>query len=91
MKHNVQITIILVLMFIATQLIGLTIVSTYGDKELPLGIERPEVEEDMGYLPLMFAILIATGLALILVKFGAMKLWKIWFFIWRRKKIKRTT
>jgi presenilin-like A22 family membrane protease len=29
----------------------------------------------------MFAILIATGLALILVKFGAMKIWKTWFFI----------
>ncbi|MBT6995119.1 hypothetical protein HN865_00630 [Candidatus Woesearchaeota archaeon] len=81
MKHNMKITIVLVLMFIATQLIGLTIVDTYGDKELPLGIERPEVQENISYLPLIFAILIATGLALILVKFGAMKLWKAWFFV----------
>jgi presenilin-like A22 family membrane protease len=81
MKHNLKITIIITLLFLATQLIGLTIVDTYGDKELPLGIERPEVEEDMGYLPLIIAILLATGLALILVKFGAMKIWKTWFFI----------
>ncbi len=81
MKHNLKITIIIVLLFLATQLIGLKIVDNYDGKELPLGIERPEVEEEVGYIPLMFAILIATGLALILVKFGAMKIWKTWFFI----------
>ena len=81
MKHNIKITIILVLLFLLAQLVGLKIVDNYGDRDLPLGIERPEIEEDISYIPLMFAILIATGLALILVKFGAMKIWKIWFFI----------
>ena len=76
MKHNLKITIIIVLLFLTTQLIGLKIVDNYDGKELPLGIERPEVEEEVGFIPLMFAILIATGLALILVKFGAMKIWK---------------
>lgn len=81
MKHNVTITIILVSLFLLTQLVGLKIVDNYGDRDLPLGIERPEIEEDVSYIPLMFAILISTGLALILIRFGAMKIWKTWFFI----------
>lgn len=81
MKHNIYLTIILLCLFLATQLIGLVVVNKYYQKDLPLGIERPEVEEDVSYIPLLVAIIIATGLALLLINFGAQKLWKIWFFI----------
>jgi presenilin-like A22 family membrane protease len=89
MKHKVSVTIILVILFLAAQLIGLTVVNQYyktdlpedEQKVLPLGIERPEVEEEFSYIPLLIAIVIATGLALLLINLGAQKLWKVWFFV----------
>ncbi|MCD4759412.1 hypothetical protein K8R33_00815 [archaeon] len=81
MKHKPGVTAILVILFIVAQLIGLVVVDKYSEKELPLGIERPEVEEEFSYLPLLIAIVIATGLALLLINLGAQKLWKIWFMI----------
>jgi presenilin-like A22 family membrane protease len=48
---------------------------------LPYGIERPEIREKTGYLQIAFAIIIATVLAMILLKFQAMRLWKLWFFL----------
>lgn len=89
MKHKLGVTIILVVIFLAAQLIGLTVVNQYyktgllpeEQKALPLGIERPEVEEEFSYIPLLIAIVIATGLALLLINLGAQKLWKVWFFI----------
>ena len=50
-------------------------------EELPYGIERPEIKEKTGYLQIFFAIAIATALALILLKFQAVRLWKLWFFL----------
>ncbi|GAI71590.1 unnamed protein product, partial [marine sediment metagenome] len=44
MKHNIKITIILISMFIITQLIGLWVISVYNrpDNELPFSMEPPE-------------------------------------------------
>jgi len=50
-------------------------------RELPYGIERPDIKEKTSYLQIILAIAIATGLALILLKFQAMRLWKLWFFL----------
>src|SRR3989338_6835035 len=50
-------------------------------KELPYGLERPDIKEKTSYLQIILAIAIATGLALILLKFQAMRLWKLWFFL----------
>lgn len=46
-----------------------------------MGIERPEFKETTSYLPLLTGIIIATLLALLIIKLGALKLWRIWFFI----------
>ena len=82
MKHNLQVTLILVVLFVLAQLIGLAVTDKYlVGEELPYGIERPEVEENVSYIPIIIAILIATGLALLLMKFKVMSLWKTWFFI----------
>ena len=57
MKHNVKITLLLVALFLVTQIVGLGIVNNYIDKPatletgnvtfkaLPYSIERPEIEE----------------------------------------------
>src|SRR3989344_1874753 len=109
MKHDLKITVILVVLFFLSQLVGLAIVVSYVTVEkvfkeekilqdgkevviiveteheiiekLPYGIERPEMKEKTSYLQIIFAIIIATVLALILLKFQAMRLWKLWFFL----------
>lgn len=79
MKHNTTVTLALVLLFLAAQLIGLVIISKYTEKSLPFGIERPEFETNFSYVSLIISILIATGIALIIINLGAMKVWKAWF------------
>jgi len=81
MKHKIGVTFILVTLFLVAQFIGLAVVNNYNNKALPLGIERPVVEENVSYLPLLIAIIIATGIALLLINLGAQKIWKIWFFV----------
>ena len=93
MKHTLKITIILVLVFLAAQLMGLSILDSYIDHEalaetgnltysnLPIGIERPEVSEGSSFIYILLAILIGTALLLLLIKFKKMNLWKIWFLL----------
>ncbi len=82
MKHTLQVTLLLVLLFVLAQLIGLGITARYLEEgTLPYGIERPDVEENTAYIPILIAIAIATGLALLIIKFNALSLWKAWFFI----------
>lgn len=81
MKHTLRVTIILVVLFLLAHFVGLYITQVFLPKDLPLGIERPEVEESTSYIPIIIGILIATSLALILIKFRARKAWKLWFFI----------
>ncbi|MBS3149340.1 hypothetical protein J4455_01430 [Candidatus Woesearchaeota archaeon] len=82
MKHTYPVTLALVLLFFAAQIIGLLISNEYlKGTILPLNIERPEVEESQSYLPIVFAIIISTVIALILIKFRSVKIWKLWFFL----------
>lgn len=93
MKHSLLITIILISVFFVAQVLGLTIIDQYIDKpataetgelvykELPLNLERPEVEEQYSYIYILIAVLIGTILILLLIKFKSVKLWKLWFFL----------
>ncbi|MBI2508384.1 hypothetical protein HYV89_05535 [Candidatus Woesearchaeota archaeon] len=109
MKHTISITIVLVILFLLTQVIGLKIISNYISvkevvkeekiiedgkeivrkvvvqeevfEELPYGIERPAIKEKTSYIQIISAMVIATAIALILLKFQAMRLWKLWFFL----------
>ena len=77
-----QITSLLILFFLLAQVIGLFVIQSYYKEEtLPLSLERPVLEEDTSYWYLLVAIGIGTVLALVLAKFKAMKLWRVWFFI----------
>ena len=92
MKHHPKITIILLTIFLLAQFIGIAILYQYIDtsksletgktqfKDLPIG-ERPPVEEKTSFLPIIIAILIGTGLLLLLMKFHLIFIWKLWFFI----------
>ena len=109
MKHTLRVTLILITLFLISQIIGLVIINNYigfesviekqtividGKEEivsvvveketvdeLPYGIERPQLKEKGSYLSIIFAIIFATVLALILLKFQAIRLWKAWFFL----------
>ncbi len=95
MKHTLKITLILGLIFFISQIVGLAITNEYIDhkataekkepvhKDLPFKMERPEVEGTggMAVILIVSTILIGTLLLLLIVKFGGLTLWKIWFFI----------
>ena len=83
MKHTIIISLSLVILFLSAHLIGFYIINNYlpKTKELPLKIEKPQFEEKTAYIPIIITIVIATLLALVLLKFRALKLWKAWFFI----------
>ncbi|MBU0457759.1 MAG: presenilin family intramembrane aspartyl protease [Nanoarchaeota archaeon] len=92
MKHNLKITTIVLLTFLIAQFIGIGILYNYIDsaksaetgktefKDLPIG-ERPPIEEETSFLPIILAILIGTGLLLVLIKYNLMLIWKLWFLI----------
>ena len=86
-------TIWLVIIFFFTQLVGLLIISQNIDfnqsveegkitfEELPFDMERPPIAEQTSFLYLISAILIATVLVLVLMRFRKVRLWKFWFFL----------
>jgi presenilin-like A22 family membrane protease len=85
MKHNLKITAVLLLMFLATQFIGLYVIDHYTTTDLPLGLDSPELEEDREYnqmfISIIIAFVIAIGLLLLLTHFKAEFLLKLWFLL----------
>ena len=85
MKRNVKIAAVLLLMFLATQFIGLYVINHYSDKDLPLGLDSPKLEESREYnqmfLSILVAFVIAIGLLLLLTHFKAEFLLRLWFLI----------
>lgn len=83
MKHDLNITLILIFLFLSSHVIGLFIIKNYlpQEKSLPLGIEKPQFNEKTSYIPIIISLLLATLLALLLIKLSALRLWKLWFFL----------
>jgi len=95
MKHNLKITLLLLILFLTSQFIGLLVLNKYivkkevkpsGEvsvvwKETPI-VERPEVKnKDYSFLYLITGIIFGTILLLLLIKFKKTTLWKIWYFL----------
>jgi len=82
MKHTGRVIFVLVLLFLSSQIIGLLVVNQYGETgELPLNIERPETQESSSFVWIFFFVLIATLLALFLIKFSLLRIWRFWFLL----------
>lgn len=93
MKHDPNVIAILITVFVVAQIVGLTITFQYLDydktvvsgdatfKNLPFDTPRPEVDQSNSYILIMAAILVGTALVLTIIKFGKMRMWKIWFFL----------
>lgn len=91
MKHTLKITIALIIVFFASQIIGLAITNEYIDHQtttetgnvtwvdLPYSFARPEVEGGSAFITIIAAILIGTVLVLLLIKFRKINWWRTWF------------
>ncbi len=81
MKHRLDITLLLFLLFLTAHFAGILILNHYNiKKELPYNIQPPETREKTSFLSIFLVLLISTAIALFLIKFKALRLWKLWFF-----------
>ncbi len=95
MKHTVKVTLILIALFFAAQIVGLFTVNKYinieTDEAGDISIvhadtivgEQPDLDQhDKSYtfLALIVMVLIGTGLLFILIRFRLRKVWKLWFW-----------
>ncbi len=101
MKHPVKITVIILSMFLITQIFGLVVINAYSphtkqevkevggtiivenvtvQPQLPYGMQPPEMKPEISLISIMLSIILATGIILLLRRFGATLLLKIWFF-----------
>ncbi len=93
MKHSVTVTLILVGIFLISQLVGLAITNQYIDHftteetgvvtftSLPYNVQRPQVEPSYSFAYILVAILLGTGLIFLIIRFKVFSLWKFWFFL----------
>lgn len=94
MKHNGAVIAWMSFFFLIAQLVGLLVVYQYIDAEassregstqfkgLNLGgfvVERPQIQEGSSFAYIMAAVLIGTGILLLLVRWNLSWVWKCWF------------
>lgn len=89
-----KLVIRLVMLFLLAQLIGIVILSQYIDFKATAStgitttnaenyvVEPPQIEnENYSFIAIGLAIIIGTALILIIIKYNAMLIWKLWFFM----------
>lgn len=83
MKYKTRIVILMVLLFLVTQLIGLYVANYYsGGDNLPYGLQPPtDISPQQNLFSIVFSIVFAVLLILILMKLRAEFFMRIWFFI----------
>ena len=96
MKHNLKVTLILVIIFLLAQLFGVytytlnispeeqedgTIVISHKDTVLGPTPELEEEEKSFSFIPIFIAILIGTVILFALIRFNLGFLWKYWFLL----------
>lgn len=94
MKHTWPVTAALVLIFVATQLVGLALINRdieavefnpqTGQYEVTHQEQteslRPQTTGAASFLYLVFGVLVGTVLILVLMRFRQVRLWRLWFF-----------
>lgn len=83
MKHSLRIILLILIMFLITQLIGLVIVNVYAtsDDAIPYGFSPPsDLSPTTSFISIIFAIGIAVALMFILMKYKTELLLRLWFF-----------
>lgn len=83
MKHSLKIVVLLLLMFLTTQLIGLAVANVYAasNDNIPFGMNPPtDVNPTTSLVSIIFAIIFAVLLMFLLMKFRTELLLRLWFF-----------
>jgi presenilin-like A22 family membrane protease len=84
MKHSIKIVLLLLGMFLITQIIGLAVVNIYymHNDNIPYGMSPPEnVNPTSSLFSIVIAIGIAVVLMLLLMKFRTELFLRLWFFV----------
>lgn len=50
-------------------------------QDLPYGFERPDIAPGISYIFIGAAVILGTLLLLLIIKFGKLSLWKVWYFL----------
>jgi presenilin-like A22 family membrane protease len=80
MKYSIFTIAIIMSLFLIGTIFGLYVNKQYLTKELPYGIEPPQIEQKNSPWYVIGAVLFATGLILLARKFRFEMLMKIWFY-----------
>ena len=80
MKHTLNITLVLVLMFLLTQAIGLAVIHAYKTIQLPYGMQPPEIKPEISFWSILISIFLAVSFVFLLMKIHAGWVIKLWFF-----------
>ena len=83
MKHSLKIVVLLLLMFLTTQLIGLAVANVYftHNDNIPFGMNPPtDVSPTTSLISIVFAITFAVLLMFVLMKFRTELFLRLWFF-----------
>jgi len=83
MKHSLKIVVLLLSMFLTTQLIGLAVANVYftHNDNIPFGMNPPtDVSPTTSLISIVFAIIFAVLLMLVLMKFRTELFLRLWFF-----------
>ncbi len=84
MKHSIKIILLLLGMFLVTQIIGLAVVNIYfmHNDNIPYGMSPPQnVNPTSSLFSIIIAIGIAVVLMLLLMKFRTELFLRLWFFV----------
>ncbi len=97
MKHTFPVTALLLIIFVLTQINGLFVIDHYINikESAKIGktvvdeaaytqsnITAPVVEnESSSFIYIILALLLGTGIVLLIMKYKQRKLWKTWFFV----------
>ncbi|MFH0875966.1 MAG: presenilin family intramembrane aspartyl protease [archaeon] len=96
MKHDTIVTVLLVFLFLAAQIVGLFILSKSiniektidesGNEKIIVNYSevitgRPETTGSVSFLYILASVFIGTLLLLLLVKLKLNKVWKVWFLL----------
>jgi len=83
MKHPTNITLLLLGLFLLSQLIGLLVLSQYlqTGQDLPLGLAMPDISGEEALAFMLVSIAISTIVILLLIRFNLTLLIKAWMFL----------
>jgi len=83
MKHNLKITIIILSMFLISQVIGLYVVNSYSNtKALPYGMQANiPASSGNGLISIIFSLIFAILIIFLLTKYKSKIVMKSWFFL----------